>query len=177
MTIDVTCPCGKVLKAPISAAGRKGRCKACGATVSIPDSGIPLAATFAPLDPPVDDDADVGSSLGIAVVDDDDGPDDDDVVKASDLPMPREPWYYWGTEFPARLLIYLAIFIIAIFTASLMSVAASGDGSRILAVLGAIMAVFVSMLLVAPVFLVVDLARNVRVLRFIQEQASRMKKD
>ena len=36
MTIDVTCQCGRVLHAPPSAAGKKGRCKACGASITIP---------------------------------------------------------------------------------------------------------------------------------------------
>jgi hypothetical protein len=39
MTIEVACQCGHILKCPESAAGRKGRCKACGATFRIPDPG------------------------------------------------------------------------------------------------------------------------------------------
>lgn len=53
MAIRVECACGKVSTAPDSAAGKTGRCKACGAAIAIPDVG-PSSDLAIALDP--DDD-------------------------------------------------------------------------------------------------------------------------
>ncbi len=40
MSIEVTCKCGKVIYAPDEAAGKKGRCKACGAIMDVPEPAL-----------------------------------------------------------------------------------------------------------------------------------------
>jgi hypothetical protein len=42
MSIEVVCKCGKVIHTPDSTAGKKGRCKACGAILEIPSVGFAL---------------------------------------------------------------------------------------------------------------------------------------
>lgn len=48
MTITIKCECGKVLKVADEHAGKRGKCPACGAVLTIPSSGQEEAATAAP---------------------------------------------------------------------------------------------------------------------------------
>src|SRR4051812_33566199 len=123
MTIDVTCQCGRVLRAPMTAAGKKGRCKSCGATILVPDPGIPVAV---PVDTPlavVDDD--VMDALGIVPDPDEDEEEQDDatgwsarVLKSSTpprgkppaTPLPPEPWYYWFLVLYAKFIMCAGVF-------------------------------------------------------------------
>ena len=47
-TITVVCPCGKKLKAPASAAGKKAKCPSCGNVMKLEASGAALAAPAVP---------------------------------------------------------------------------------------------------------------------------------
>ena len=118
-TIDVTCSCGRVLKAPAQYAGKKGRCKGCGAVILIPDD--PPPETFAVADSPSTDAwGDLGSpsdevatlaavAASIETEDDDDEPPassthrDSGSSSLSKLPfIPFEPWSYEFLDTYAR---------------------------------------------------------------------------
>ena len=50
-TVTVLCTCGKKLKAPASAVGRKARCKACGSTLTITAPPPPVPGAVPPIPP------------------------------------------------------------------------------------------------------------------------------
>src|SRR4051812_11146722 len=119
-TIDVTCSCGKLMKAPARYAGKRGRCKACGATIEIPDEQS--LDTFAVADSPHGDawaglsdpsaDADALAVVASSIETDEDEaedvpasfrrpfavapsrPHDDEPSDPEPQPIPFEPWYY-----------------------------------------------------------------------------------
>lgn len=119
MTIEVTCQCGRVLKAPESAAGKKGRCRACGAPIQIPDAAITLevpdgnghalapvsASTAIPLVALADDDQPVSAPpIAIPLASRATSPmpsdlpvsviDTDEEEEEEANRIPRSPWFY-----------------------------------------------------------------------------------
>jgi hypothetical protein len=112
MPIDVQCGCGKTFQVPDTMAGKRGRCKACGAVLVVPDvaddddSGyVPAAAT-----PLIADDSD--DTVAAAVI-----PDDPPInislqprtrSRASVRASTREPWFYGFLELWAGLALLAA---------------------------------------------------------------------
>lgn len=175
MTIEITCQCGKVLHAPESAIGRKGRCKGCGTVIEIvapePEPDIRLEEP----DEPAPDD--IGINLPITVEEDDEDP--HGLVPPArptpaqlDVParqMPPEPWYYGVLAGYATLCIILGIaqFVIVLIVAVTLANEKSGAGAP------SAMFVFMSLgsmlgltLVASPILLVVDAARNLRAIRY-----------
>ena len=190
-TIDVACSCGRVLKAPAKYAGKKGRCKGCGATIQIPDE--PPPETFAVADPPSTDGwADLAPSsaddaaliTAVSSIDTDDEEDDAlplsirraaGAPSSSKLPfIPPEPWYYGFLVIYARwamgiglvvcALICLSGFIIATLALSSGELAGIVYGLSVMA-LGAF-GIIPVLLASAPILLAVDAARNLRAMRY-----------
>ncbi len=196
MPIEVTCQCGRVLKAPESAAGKRGRCRACGAPLQIPDVVIALevpdddlepvfAVQTAPVIPlvPVPDDvnpvgaAQTAPAIPLAPVvpvppqltnlaDDDD--DDDDEPR-----LPREPWYYGFLEVYAILCLVLGVGQFGFFFLNLLFFTENtGHETRSLSgmslvTLGFSFAWMVGIVLIrATVMLALDIARNLRKIRY-----------
>jgi hypothetical protein len=186
MTIEVACQCGRTLKFPESGAGRKGRCKACGAAFRIPD---PVNAIAEP---------DPGSAtpddnfLSNFTSDDERGPfdvsrivpDDDEKVvarpAATAAPQPPrvsagpEPWYYGFLVVYATGTMALGLTVCGLIMAFgfHMAFAAVGKEETKLVpyglAIGAIGAACVVPVLLAsaPIFLAVDAARNLRAIRY-----------
>lgn len=198
MTIDVTCHCGKVLKVDPRHAGKKGRCKSCGATLLIPDLAAAAVPDAPPLiEPLVVDEAEALNDAFTGLSTDEDGV-LDDVSRVAPLPplpppppivptataspkpasaqVPAEPWYY-------DFLTAMAMIILAIGVGT-------GGLLIVLSVLGFLLAppeyrprtaggfvglgisaaicVFSSLLTSAPILLAVDAARNLRAIRYQQ---------
>lgn len=178
MTIEIACQCGKVLHAPESAIGRKGRCKRCGVVIEIaapePEPEIRLEEP----DEPARDD--FGINLPITVEEDD----EDDHLQAmvrrpappaqtqpagSARPIPPEPWFYGVLAGYATLCMILGIaqFVIVLIIAVTLANEKPGTGAP------SAMFVFMSLgwmlgltLIASPILLAVDAARNVRVIRY-----------
>jgi hypothetical protein len=193
MTIEVACQCGHTLKFPDAGAGRKGRCKACGAAFRIPDPGNiipdpgnviaepdPGSATpddafltnFAP------DDQRVPFDVSRIVLDEDKKVVARPVATAAAPQPPRvpadpEPWYYGflGVYATATMTVGLTVCgMIIIF--GLYTAFPTVDGETKFTpyglVVGAIGAACVVPVLLAsaPIFLAVDAARNLRAIRY-----------
>src|SRR4051812_31637723 len=110
MPIEVTCRCGRGLKAPDQYAGRKGRCKGCGATLLIPVPEPEPAAVQpgngdgAEYETVADRDDDFAVAALTKTIPTDDGDDDQgdapparlapSVSAPGQVKMPPEPWYY-----------------------------------------------------------------------------------
>lgn len=93
MSIDVTCACGKTTRVQDSDAGRKGKCRACGASVQVPDLGAPLSRRYvspAPPPPPV----------AVAVA--------PPVSPAPKVSIPGLPWYFGFCRFCSGFMILAA---------------------------------------------------------------------
>jgi hypothetical protein len=190
-TIEVTCGCGKVLKAPAAFAGKKGRCKACGAKLLIPDP-TPLAATQLGnvWSPPAPVAAGNGSDdVALAEIAAAVRPEDDDLL--SPLPprvdakaagpttaptpapavIPPEPFYYGFLAGFATLTLVLGLIGFGIaFIVALVSVTADNGGS-VPAFAGpmigaSIAGMFGVTLATTPILLAVDMARNLRAIRY-----------
>jgi hypothetical protein len=192
MAIEVTCQCGRVLKAPEQFAGRRGRCKGCGATLSIPKPGpapapAPVEEDWPDFDPAPADDAVVATVIG-AIETEAEEEDGDDEPSARGAPLthaavkpPPEPWYYgflvtvahWtmgiGLAGCAAVgLVGVAEILVAI--APGVEGAPTGSWLRLAVGVGTIAlgaaSVVPVLLASAPVLLAVDAARNLRSMRY-----------
>lgn len=198
MSVNVVCSCGRMMKAPSSAAGKRGRCKACGAILDIPlpadpgpeaNEGIALAITLddpsspRPAPPPLPDTVvgeadDLGALIGIKTVarrrlaeHDDDSP----------VPSrPREPWYYRWLDLIGTIGAFLAVAGFCIgMAAGIILVLAFGsrddEGGRFGGAPG-VMVIVSTVGATLPLFiwgmimkLMVDAACNLRVLRYARD--------
>jgi hypothetical protein len=175
MPIPITCVCGYSTMAPDSAAGRRGKCKRCGATIAIPSPDDDI--TLADPDPPA-------PAYVAPVVDTSE--DDEEEVPAPAIG--REPWYY-------RFLVVYAYLIIGAGTALglgwivlavvlflrqpsiperpmdnrfAFAVREPQPPSPLLLLAGLVPGtcmIFASCVIGAPILLGVDAARNLRVIR------------
>jgi len=158
MAIEITCTCGRILNAPDSAIGKKGRCKGCGKVIDIvtppepekqnrvPDLGIQMEDEDVPVDPRL-------------------APPPPPSVK-----IPPEPFYYGFLVFYAYTCITLGIVQFVVFLGLAVVAAQYADygqsvvlGSTVLWSLGVMLGV---VLVSCPVLLAVDAARNVRAMRY-----------
>ena len=184
-TIDVTCRCGRVLKAPLSAAGKKGRCKACGTELRIPDvadsayavATPAVSSPFVPMAFPTDDHS---SAVYLPVTVDSDAKKTPGSARADDESVPGEPWYYRFLEIYAKAIMLIGLIVcscwcffgIIVWAIAMASDAQGGSkfgliAAQIAAAWGILTQIPV-MDITAPILLVVDLARNIRAIRFMQ---------
>src|SRR5262245_4151022 len=173
MTIDVTCPCGQALKFPISGAGRRGRCKACGNFVDIP-APEPDPAVRSSVPHP--DDTGVALPPGMEIDDEDlhalvSPPRPRSAVpepEESDREVPPEPWYY-GLLFACAafcILAGVAQFVIVFLARAAKEADEVHPGILPGLTIPTSFGVMVAMLLASlPLLLLVDMARNIREIR------------
>lgn len=189
MTLEVVCTCGRTLKAPASAAGRKGRCKGCGAvlTIPIPNASYEVEPSYAPAEGAVKrenaDDSEayhpvtVFPTAPVAAVSPPPtvvkiaatNPDSDSHVP---ILVPPEPWYYRFLELFAQIIMVFGLLApgllcaVGVFVLFFDDRAAKDSVPTGLIFLGAGAAAAVPVLLVsAPILLAVDAARNLRAIR------------
>jgi energy-converting hydrogenase Eha subunit E len=173
--IEITCSCGRMLKAPDSAIGRKGRCKGCGQTIEIlpPVYDEPEEVDNEPEevdDEPIPD-------LGIVATEDDS---EDEVPRPaastiSPVPagaIPPEPWYYGFLNGYAKLYLASGLIQFGVILSLAVLLPLEDDSvvfslhNRLIA-LGVSTVWLVSVTLVAcPIFVAVDAARNIRATRY-----------
>ncbi len=182
MSISVTCQCGKTFGVDDRHAGRMGRCKACGASVRIPPAPVDVPVSVAPDEAPSNDDA-----LAAMIP-----PDVSPAIFAPDPPaaliascalvmpldvrlvapqaVPPEPWYFGAIVSVAwiSLVIGLSASMIGVLFGlnMLANVHGESDGyAAAFVFLQSLAAAWVAVLTSAPMFLVVDAARNLRAIR------------
>jgi hypothetical protein len=199
--IEVACQCGRTTKAPIQYAGRRGRCRGCGAVVQIPERPAPKPE-------PLDDE--LWGEIKVEVDDDDrnaydvmvGAPISEVPLSAKDggvaavlngqkglsfspasLPVPKEPWYYRFIDVYAKVILYVSgggciLAFAAGLVFMLISIVRWSRGDSGIPVLSAmfVMAWAVGALVavlsvVSPILLAVDAARNLRAIRYGSRQA------
>jgi hypothetical protein len=165
MTIEITCQCGRVLKAPDSAIGRKGRCKGCSREVEILQ---PVA------DEPevVDDEPIPDLAIDTSDAEEDDARPDPRFAPPAPKPtasMPPEPWFYRFLEIYARLCILFAFvqFILSLYLLlrDLDDIQSLTGANRIGLIVSFVAMIGVT-LVSCPILLAVDVARNIRAMRY-----------
>lgn len=160
MTIEVACSCGRVLKAPDSAVGKKGRCKGCGQIIEIsspvadepiPDLAVEINEENAVLDPRI---APLASP-------------------ANNRTMPTEPWFYGFLVFYAMSCVVIAIaqFCLVLIGVLIQVQQAISEGRSFSIALGTIVLISLAwmlgiILVSCPILLAVDAARNLRAMRY-----------
>lgn len=164
--IEITCQCGRMLKAPDSAIGKKGRCKGCGSEVEI----LPPV-----VDEPETVDDEPMPDLAINV-DEEDAPLDPKVgppVPKPNPAMPPEPWFYGFLDGYAKLCVGLAVvqFLLVLCGAVIGILTTMSENQRIPLVAGTVVLVSLAwmlgiILVSCPILLAVDAARNLRAMRF-----------
>lgn len=161
--IEVTCRCGRVLKVPDSAIGKQGRCKGCGQTIDIiaiptdgPDamtgdqlSAIPIGDSGEGIDLPI------SAPIGTLATESRGG-----------RRMPPEPWYY------GFLVLYSWVcIVIGVGQFAYHLLLGTGQSGAVMNV-GRVVVSFGSMLGIilvsCPILLAVDVARNIRAMRYSQ---------
>jgi len=180
MMIEVTCPCGRVLKAPEQYAGRKGRCKGCGAVLMIPaqaELGDPDHGGGEPPEPQgpapdlIVDDAFVAGVLAP------DPPPQALPQAPAETPTaahaaPPEPWYYGFVEAIAVLVLIAGLFGggVGLIVNLPVSDPVKKEGEQVTGSVPAMVGygVFLvsSVLWSSSVFVALDLARNIRAIRY-----------
>jgi len=197
MSVNVVCSCGRMMKAPSSAAGKRGRCKACGAILDIPppanvgpeaNEDIALAITLddpsspRPAPPPLPDtvvgEADnLGALIGIKTVPRRRLADGDDSPVPS---LPGEPWYYRWLDLIGTIGAFLAVagFCIGMAAGIILVLAFGGRDDEAGRFSGApgVMVIVSTVAATLPLFiwgmimkLMVDAARNLRALRYARD--------
>lgn len=196
--IEVTCKCGRVLQAPDKAAGKKGRCKNCGAVLSVPDaseSSPPWPAQTVVDDPPSmpdilpelpEDDAQVSPGPSNASMpsrqyrvspgrDAWAPPGRSKIDESERERLPREPWYYSVVQWIAAITLSLALLQFGLVCKSSLDRWNEIQRLKIADELATILFLPVGIsfaglvfttLVTGLVFVFVDGARNIRVMRY-----------
>ena len=178
--IDVVCKCGRISKAPDEAAGRKGRCRGCGAIVVIPGTIPEVDLTAIPLVDSTPDPKPGAFGLGSMPP----GlwpPVGAAAYLGARTPVELEPWYY--SRIVLIGIVYLQIATIASELSIVLSLASlvvgiiglSGASNPAYAVLimaslyfmlTAIGCYLSSRIFIIPLLIAVDIARNLRAIRY-----------
>jgi len=188
MPIPVTCGgCGHTMDVPDAHAGKRGRCKRCGEVVRVPSPELVAAFGFAagadsdsdsdsdgalPLEPgPVWDPAAMAARAEADAEAKEFPPLDvlgrPPVTRAPAPVQGREPWYYRVLVIYAYLILGLGLAIAIPMGVIMLGLLAEGGRHASLVALAIPLAIgFGSAVTGAPILLGVDLARNVRVIRW-----------
>lgn len=165
--IEMVCVCGKKVRVPDDAAGRKGRCSACGAVMRIPD--VPDAGYEVDPEPLTPDPPEMNAAVPVAS------------VPMAPMVEP-EPWYYghlWKHAELMRLSVAVVFWggfaLLVLFTFGLVASGFVEDYPLQLVVTWVVGLVvlsvyrFFALTRAATLFLRVDEARNVRRVRLRAE--------
>lgn len=194
--ISVVCECGKRLKTEDRHAGKRTKCPNCGADATFPGpEPEPAAEPFARAEGPGAPRADapkvpITDLLGDVLAGDAAAVSRAPVAGPSDIPGPAtlseaarrrsfrlstsEPWYYDALKIFAFLCVALAVVPFLIALLMMVYALVSGPLAAVVVVLpflvGTFAAMLFVMLMVSPILLAVDIARNVRQLRRLADR-------
>jgi hypothetical protein len=173
MPIQVGCACGKWISVPDQFAGKTGKCKACGAPIAIPQALPDVVVALAEPDESPSDTPDIGPIVT--------EPESDSfsAIRAARTggvlysPIGPEPWYYRFLAGYAKAIIGIGI-VVAVLLAvpsalGIVRAISDQEPSLVLASLallapaGAVL--LASLIAGAPILLIVDAVRHLRMLR------------
>jgi hypothetical protein len=192
--ISVMCACGKRLKTEDRHAGRRTKCPNCGADATFPEPE-PAAEPFARAESPAAPRADapkapIADLLGEVLAGDTAAVSRASMASPSDFPgpatlseaarrrsfrlSPSEPWYYDALKIFAFLCVALAAVPFLISLLMMVYALVSGPLATVVVVLPFLVGTFAAtlfvMLMVSPILLAVDIARNIRQLRRLADR-------
>lgn len=178
--LSFACPsCFTVLKAPAAYAGRKARCKGCGTGVLIPTAteaqGYPVEAFDEFASSAEVKAADNPPSPAAFVAGDPEERSFERITasRPAILSMPKEPWYYRFLSGYAVVIAALGLIQFAGAVLLCLYLLLMKDDQRLPAIMlfaYSSAALLMSLCFAAPVLLGVDAARNLRVMRYLQQR-------